>query len=112
MKDDVLYLKDIRDQCADVIEETSNITYEEFSNRRIYQNGIILSIIIIGEAAKQLSEEFKETHPGIPISLLAKTRDKLVHGYRGIDIRTVWQIAVTDVPKLYKSVTDILKDKS
>ena len=52
MKDDVLYLKDIRDQCADIIEETANITYEEFSNRRIYQNGIILSIIIIGEAAK------------------------------------------------------------
>ena len=34
MKDDVLYLKDIRDQCADIIGETSNITYEEFSNRR------------------------------------------------------------------------------
>ena len=110
MMDDVLYLKDIRDQCHDILAEVEKLTYDEFASRKIYQNGIILSIIIIGEAAKQLSAEFRELHPEVPVSLLAKTRDKLVHGYQGIDIRTVWQIAVTDVPELYQSIVAILEN--
>ena len=112
MKDDVLYLKDIREQCRDILTETETLTYDEFASRKIYQNGIILSIIIIGEAAKQFSEEFRGKHPEIPVSLLAKTRDKLVHGYQGVDIRTVWNIAVTDVPELYQSVVKILETEA
>ncbi|MDO5845056.1 MAG: DUF86 domain-containing protein [Methanocorpusculum sp.] len=105
-----LYLRDIRDQSKNILNELNVITYDEFCSRKIYQNGMILSIIIIGEAAKQLSEIFCEEHSEIPVSSLAKTRDKLVHGYQGIDIRTVWQIVTEDIPILYDNVMRILDD--
>jgi len=63
---------------------------------------------IIGEATKQLNEEFRKRHSKIPWSYMAKMRDKLIHHYFGIDYQMVWRTVVEDVPELKASVRTIV----
>ena len=45
------------------------------------QSAILHQLMIMGEAVKRLSAEFRADHPEIPWALIAGMRDKLIHGY-------------------------------
>lgn len=34
-------------------------------------------------------------------------RDKLIHGYFGVDIKIVWEVVSRDLPDLYVKITNI-----
>lgn len=70
----------------------------------LYQNALIRSIEIMGEAAKRLSPEFRESHPEIPLSEMARARDKMIHGYDEIDLDILWYILSEDVPAMYEDL--------
>ncbi len=57
-------------------------------------------IEIIGEAAKQVSDETKAAHPDVPWSAAARTRDRLVHHYFDIDLDVLWSTVRDDLPAL------------
>jgi uncharacterized protein with HEPN domain len=47
-------------------------------------------LLIIGEAVKNLSIEFKTKHEQIPGKLIAGMRDKVIHAYNDVDLDEVW----------------------
>ncbi len=58
------------------------------------------SLEIVGEAAKSLSSGFSRSNPAIPVSDLAKVRDRISHHYHRIDAAQLWTIATVDMPAL------------
>ena len=102
------YLKHILDELCYLEETSQMISDEEFSRDATYQRAFARIFEIIGEATKQLKEEFREQHPKIPWSYMAKMRDKLIHHYFGIDYQMVWRTVVEDVPELKMSVQRIV----
>jgi uncharacterized protein with HEPN domain len=63
-------------------------------------------IEIIGEAVKNISEEYKNKHPKINWKQIAGTRDVLIHAYFRVDMELIWDIIQSDLKKLK---TEILK---
>jgi uncharacterized protein with HEPN domain len=61
---------------------------------------VLHAILIIGEAVKRLSAEFRESHALIPWKQIAGMRDRLVHGYDDVDLDTVWEVASVHAPGL------------
>lgn len=55
---------------------------------------------IVGEAAKQVSEEGRAEFPNVPWSAAARMRDRLVHHYFDIDLDVLWNTVVDDLPGL------------
>jgi uncharacterized protein with HEPN domain len=55
---------------------------------------------IIGEAARRISPEFKESHPAIPWAAIVGMRHRLVHEYFRIRVQKVWEAVRDDLPKL------------
>ena len=55
---------------------------------------------LIGEAATHIPDEIRRQYPQIPWRMVIATRNKLIHGYLGIDNDTLWSIIQTDVPVL------------
>ena len=55
---------------------------------------------LIGEVSTRIPPEIRSAHPEIPWRLIFATRNRLIHGYLGIDDDTLWSIIQDDVPKL------------
>lgn len=100
MNDDTVYLKHIRDAIERIETYTEGLTEDEFKNDSLVQDGVIRQIGIIGEAAKQLSEEARNDIDDVPWNDIAGMRDKLIHGYFGVDLDTVWDTVQDDIPEL------------
>jgi uncharacterized protein with HEPN domain len=77
-------------------------------DENLVQDGTIRQLEVIGEAAKWLSEEFKEEHPDVPWRDMARMRDRLIHGYFGVDLDAVWETVDRDIPQLKKYIRDIV----
>ncbi len=66
---------------------------------------------IIGEAAKGISEGVRRKHPRIPWSEVARTRDRLIHGYFDVDLDIVWAIVTQDLPPLIDELKKAIPDQ-
>jgi len=83
------------------------LDYEKFIDDIKTQDAVIRNLEIIGEAAKKLTEEFKEKHSKIAWYEIGRLRDKLIHHYSGINIDVVWSIIQNDIPKLKNDLSTI-----
>ena len=68
------------------------------------QAAVLHELLVIGEAVKRLSEEFRTAHPEVPWKLIAGTRDKLIHHYDVVDLEEVWSMVTSDLPLLIRLV--------
>lgn len=64
------------------------------------QYAIVHSIQIIGEAARRVSEEYREMHPEIPWRNIIGMRNQLVHKYDDVDLDVVWRVVQREIPEL------------
>ena len=100
MKDDLTYIEHIN-ECIDKIKRfTSQLTWEDFNSNEMVQDAVIRNIEIIGEAAKQISNQFREQYTDIPWKEITGMRDKLIPDYMGVDTEIVWNTVRTDIPIL------------
>jgi uncharacterized protein with HEPN domain len=74
------------------------------------QSAVLHQLLVIGEAVKRLSPEFREVHPGVPWKLIAGTRDKLIHFYEGVDPEEVWKMVTSDLPELIRLIEPLAPD--
>ena len=66
------------------------------------QSAVLHQLLVIGEAVKRLSPEFRAAHPEVPWRLIAGARDKLIHFYEGVDLEEVWKMVTSDLPELIR----------
>ncbi len=98
-RDDATVL-DILMAACEAVEFKGDIDKRAFLNDRKTQASILHRLLIIGEAAKRLSEEFRITHSDIEWKSIAGMRDKLIHHYHDVDFEEVWRVVETDIPDL------------
>ena len=89
-----------------------NKSKEDFKDSLSLQDMTIRRLEIIGEAIKNLPQEFKDNYTQVPWKKISGLRDKLIHEYFGIDIDLVWTIIVRDLPELKQNIEDILEEIS
>jgi uncharacterized protein with HEPN domain len=72
------------------------------------QSAVLHQLMVIGEAVKRLSPEFREDRKEIPWSAIAGMRDHLIHGYDMVDMEEVWRTATVDVPSLLAALMPLV----
>lgn len=102
-----LYLSDIKNAIESINNFTNEMNFEKFCEDDRTFSAVIRKIEIIGEAAKSLSSEIIESNPEIPWSVMARMRDKLIHGYFGIDAAIIWKTAREDLPEILPLITNL-----
>lgn len=68
------------------------------------QDAVVRNLEIIGEATKNISNDFREEHQQIPWRKLAGVRDRLIHHYFGVNYDIVWVIAKEELPEIYRKL--------
>ena len=85
-------LRHMLEAINNVIEFTTDVTFEEYSRNKILRFAVIKNLEIIGEAAYLITKEFREEHQEI-----IGMRHVLVHGYYQIRDEIVWGTIQTDL---------------
>lgn len=108
MERDRAVLLDIVHAAELVLEFKGRMEKATFLSDAKTQSAILHQLMVMGEAVKRLSSEFRAGHPQIPWALIAGMRDKLIHGYDIVDLEQVWQTATLDVPALLAEIQPLL----
>lgn len=69
---------------------------------------VVRALEVMGEAARQVSQELKNQYPDIEWNEIAATRNRLIHGYFDVDLDIVWAILTKDLPPLIAELEKIL----
>ncbi len=79
---------------------SAGLTQAQFNADPKTQSAVLHQIIILGEAVKRLSDEFRQEHAAIPWDEIAGMRDRCVHGYESVDFDIVWDVVSRHAPKV------------
>jgi uncharacterized protein with HEPN domain len=109
MKQDKVYLQHIFDEIDFILNQSNNLSYENFIESELYTRAFSRSIEIIGEAVKNLSKEFKEKYSEIDWKRIAGMRDKLIHHYFNIDYEILWDVIKHKLPSIKNHISTIIE---
>jgi len=107
-QDDLLRLRHMRDFAREVIQFANDAQQKDLDNNRMLVRAIAMSVGTIGEAASQISQEFRDQHPEIPWRDVIATRNFLYHVYWMIQNDILWKTATVSVPDLLAKLENIL----
>lgn len=105
------FLNDILDAITEIESFIDDLSYDEFVKDRKTFNAVIRSIEVIGEATKNIPDEIKAEYKDLPWKRMAGMRDKLIHGYFGIDSKTLYRAAEDDIPPLKALIQKMQKEQ-
>lgn len=108
MKRDETILLDIERAALLVIKFKENMDEAFFLDDLKTQSAILHQLMVIGEAVKRLSNDFRSANPQIPWTLIAGMRDKLIHAYDIVDLEEVWHTAEIDIPNLITQLKPLI----
>lgn len=103
-RDPRLYLDDIAEAIEAIEEYTSGITYEAFSETRLVQDAVIRRVEIIGEAARRLPQQFKDSFADTPWVDIVGMRNRVTHEYFGVLLDRIWLVVQRDLPILKRQI--------
>lgn len=100
----LLYLQDILDSIEKIKEYTNGLTFTEFSENEEKIDAVVRNFEIIGEAARNIPQEFADKYPDLPIEKMVSMRNKVLHEYFGVDEEIIWKTIQEDFPELKKQL--------
>src|SRR5438093_4622134 len=89
---------------------SKGLTLEEIASNEMTLAATLYAITILGEAARRVSQEFREKYPRVPWQQITGIRSVIVHDYQRVDKNEIWNVCARDVPALIPQFEEILKD--
>ena len=105
------YLQHILIETPYLIDQTQGLEHETFRHDETLKRAFIRSLEIIGEAVKQLPDDVKQRYDHLEWRAMAGMRDRLIHGYFGVDYDIVWDVVTNKIPELQQAVEHILRQE-
>ena len=100
------HTRSILDYCRDCT------TREAFEENPMRVEATVFNLMQLGELAKQsLSDEGKRQITTIPWQQIYGLRNRIVHGYSGVNMQIVWDTVSEDIPKLRKELERALAEE-
>lgn len=93
-----LYVDDMIRFAGKVQAYTKGLDQVAFVADEIVYDAVLRNIELLGEAASKVPSDVRDAQPSVPWRLIIATRNRLIHGYLGIDDDIIWSIIERDIP--------------
>lgn len=100
MTRDLAHLLDMLNEAHLVQQFSQDMSRDALDRDTLRQYAIVHSIMIIGEAARRVSQEFRDKHPEIPWKDIIGMRSQIIHNYDEVDLNVVWDVTRIKIPEL------------
>jgi uncharacterized protein with HEPN domain len=107
------YLEHMQQAATDACGFIEGLTREDFLGDKRTQQAVIMSLIIIGEAATKVMDgyiEFAQTHGQVPWRSMRGMRNRIAHGYFDVNLDVVWDTVQTALPELLQQLLAVRQD--
>ncbi|BBQ32763.1 MULTISPECIES: HepT-like ribonuclease domain-containing protein [Gammaproteobacteria] len=107
------YLEHIQQAAIDARSFVDGLAKEDFLADKRTQQAVIMSLIIIGEAATKIMDgytAFTQAHSEVPWRSMRNMRNRMAHGYFDINLDIVWDTVQEWLPELLKQLPSVLQD--
>jgi uncharacterized protein with HEPN domain len=97
------YLDHMLAAATDACAFVNGMSRDEFLADKRTQQAVVMSLVIIGEAAGRIMDqcgEFAAAHSTIPWRNMRGMRNRIAHGYFDIDLGVVWDTVQTALREL------------
>lgn len=110
-KDNSIYVEHILECTKAILEYMDGKSKEDFLKERMLQDAVTRQIEIIGEATKNISQDFRNAHADIPWKQMAGMRDIIIHEYFDINLDVIFETASQWIPDLKGKIEKLLTNK-
>lgn len=103
------YLDHLRQAATDACSFVEGMSKEDFLVDKRTQQAVIMSLIVIGEAATKVMDgyaEFAHQHSQVPWRSMRGMRNRIAHGYFDINLDVVWDTVQTALPELLEQLPE------
>lgn len=106
---DQIVLRKIQGHIESILRYCEGIqSLQEFQSNSMRVEATVFNLMQIGELAKEsLSDEVKAQLTTIPWPQLYGMRNRIVHGYSGVNMNIVWDTIQMDLPELLSELQAI-----
>jgi uncharacterized protein with HEPN domain len=99
-RDSDLLIEDILAAIRKIERYTSGMDQAVFRKDEKTIDAVVRNLEIVGEASRQLPEDFLGRYPEVPWRQITGLRNRIVHEYFGLDLELIWQVVLHDLPQL------------
>jgi uncharacterized protein with HEPN domain len=107
-RNDQVYIEHTIDTANKAIGFVTGLSRDDFDNDELLRLAITHLLQIIGEAARRVSLDFRNTHSEIPWKAIVGMRSKVVHDYLNVDEDVVWNTVKNDLAPLVLELKKLL----
>ncbi len=108
-KENKVFLQHILDCIGKIEIYLQNFSYAEFQNDVKTIDAVVRNVEVIGEAANNLTRDFRSNNLQIEWRKIIATRNRIIHGYASIDLEIIWNITQNDLGNLKTEIEKILE---
>ena len=101
------YLNHMQEAASEACLFVQGMSQAEFQQDRRTQQAVVMSLIILGEAAAKVMDgfpQFTQAHTQLPWHNMRGMRNRIAHGYFDIDLEVVWNTVQTSLPHLLEQL--------
>ena len=102
------YVEDMIAFCDKALAYTKGLDRSTFAADPMRYDATLRNLELIGEAATHVPEHARAAAADVPWRMIVAARNRLIHGYLGIDDDTLWSIVGDDLGPLRAGLIRLL----
>jgi len=105
-------LMDMRNEAEAAMSLTDSLSNDIICDHPVLSRAVAHSLLLIGEAARQMPAEFRSAHPALAWNEARALRNRIVHGYRTVVPEILIETVRQDLPVLVAQIDRLLTEES
>jgi len=103
------FVEDILAAIEKIERYVGDMDFENFDANDMAKDAIIRNFEVIGEAARNISDEMRSKYPFVEWKEMTSFRNVLIHGYFGLSGETIWDTVTKNLSSLKAHLLEVKK---